>query len=193
LEAFLASTLVVAVGEIGDKTQLLALMLAARFKRPGPIVLGILAATLLNHGVAGLVGSWIRTAISPEVLRWTLGVSFLAIAAWALKPDTLEGESQPLSRYGVFAVTFAAFFLAEMGDKTQLATIALSARYPDLVAVVAGTTMGMLIADVPAVLIGEKASARISFKAVRYAAAALFAAMGIMALAGFQIFDRLAQ
>jgi putative Ca2+/H+ antiporter (TMEM165/GDT1 family) len=186
LEALLASTLVVAIGEIGDKTQLLALMLAARFRRPGAIVLGILAATLLNHSVAGLVGSWIRTAIRPDVLRWALGISFLLISAWALKPDELKAESQTLSKFGVFGVTFAAFFLAEIGDKTQLATIGLAARYPDLIAVVAGTTFGMLIADVPVVFLGEKASARIPFKAMRYVAAVLFAAMGIMALAGFQ-------
>jgi putative Ca2+/H+ antiporter (TMEM165/GDT1 family) len=120
MEAFLVSIVVVAIGEIGDKTQLLALLLAARFRRPVPIILGILAATLFNHALAGLLGGWIRNAVSPEALRWGLGISFLAIAAWAIKPDTLdEKESQPLGRYGVFAVTLAAFFLAEMGDKTQ--------------------------------------------------------------------------
>ena len=186
MEAFLVSLVVVAIGEIGDKTQLLALLLAARFKRPVPIILGILAATLVNHALAGLLGGWIRTAAGPEVLRWGLGLSFLAIAAWALKPDTLdEKEAQPLGRYGVFAITLGAFFLAEMGDKTQLATVALAARFDSLIAVVAGTTAGMLLADVPAVLLAEKASLKIPARTVRYVAAALFAAMGIAALAGF--------
>src|SRR4051794_16266638 len=187
MEAFLVSIVVVAIGEIGDKTQLLALLLAARFRRPAPIILGILAATLFNHALAGLLGGWIRNAVSPEALRWGLGISFLAIAAWAIKPDALdEKESQPLGRYGVFAVTLAAFFLAEMGDKTQLATVALAARFDNLVAVVAGTTAGMLLADVPAVLLAEKVSLRIPGKAIRTVAAALFAAMGIAALAGFK-------
>jgi putative Ca2+/H+ antiporter (TMEM165/GDT1 family) len=187
LEAFLASTLVVAIGEIGDKTQLLSLMLAARFRKPWPISLGILAATLLNHALAGLMGAWISAAIAPDVLRWCLGISFLLIAAWALKPDTLEQQSDNLGKYGVFAVTFIAFFIAEIGDKTQLATVALAARYTDLVAVIAGTTTGMLLADIPVVFLGEKAAARIPLKFVRYAAAALFAVMGIATLAGFSV------
>ncbi len=184
LEAFLVSTLVVAIGEIGDKTQLLALILAARFRRPVPIILGILVATLLNHALAGLLGGWIREAVSPEALRWGLGVSFLAIAAWALKPDKLDEEPAPTSQWGAFGVTLVAFFLAEIGDKTQLATVALAARFDSLVAVVAGTTAGMLLADVPAVFLAGRASTRIPFKAIRYVAAALFAAMGIAALAG---------
>jgi len=182
------STLVVAVGEIGDKTQLLALMLAARFRRPWPICAGILFATLLNHGLAGLLGGWVRSVMDPDVLRWALGISFLAIAAWAIKPDTLEEkDANPLSGYGVFAVTFVAFFLAEIGDKTQAATIALAARYDNLVAVIGGTTLGMLIADVPAVLLGGRASLKLPFKAIRYAAAALFAIIGIAILAGASI------
>jgi putative Ca2+/H+ antiporter (TMEM165/GDT1 family) len=188
LEAFFVSALIVAIGEIGDKTQLLALLLSARFRRPIPIILGILAATLVNHALAGLLGEWIRSAAGPDALRWGLGISFLAIAAWALVPDKLEEkEAQPLSRYGVFAVTLIAFFLAEIGDKTQLATVALAARFDSLIAVVAGTTAGMLIADVPAVFLANKAAVKIPFKAIRYIAAALFAAMGIAALAGFQI------
>lgn len=186
MKAFLVSTIVVTLGEIGDKTQLLALLLAARFRRPAPIIAGILVATLFNHALAGLVGNWIRSAIDPELLRWALGVSFLAIAAWALIPDRIEeNNSAPMSRYGVFAVTFIAFFLAEIGDKTQLATVALAARFDSLFAVVLGTTVGMLIADVPAVFLGGKASLKIPFKAIRYAAAALFAAIGIAVLAGF--------
>jgi len=185
LEAFLVSVAVVAVGEIGDKTQLLALLLAARFRRPIPIIAGILVATLFNHALAGLVGGWIRSAIDPSMLRWILGISFLAIAAWALVPDKLEEkESAPVGKYGVFAVTLVAFFLAEIGDKTQLATVALAARFDSLVAVVAGTTAGMLIADVPAVLLGGKASAKLPLRAIRYVAAALFAALGLAVLAG---------
>ena len=177
--------MVVAIGEIGDKTQLLALLLAARFRRPMPIVLGILCATLLNHSLAGLLGNWIRTEFSPDVLRWGLGVSFLAIALWALKPDTLEAHAGDIGKFGVFAVTFVAFFLAEIGDKTQIATVVLAARFDSLAAVVAGTTAGMLLADVPAVLFADRASGRIPFKAIRYVAAALFAAMGAAVLAGY--------
>jgi Ca2+/H+ antiporter, TMEM165/GDT1 family len=188
LDAFFVSTLVVAVGEIGDKTQLLALLLAARFRRPLPIVAGILAATLCNHALAGLLGVWIRTAVEPDILKWLLGVSFLAIAAWAVRADTLDGtEAQSISRYGVFAVTLISFFLAEIGDKTQLATVALAARFGDLVAVVAGTTAGMLLADVPAVILGVRAAAKIPVKAIRYVAAVLFAAMGIAVLAGVRV------
>jgi Ca2+/H+ antiporter, TMEM165/GDT1 family len=188
LEAFLVSTLVVAIGEIGDKTQLLALLLAARFRRPIPIIAGIFTATLFNHALAGVLGGWIRSAVDPELLRWVLGISFLAIAAWALIPDKIEDkESQPLGRYGVFAVTCVAFFLAEIGDKTQLATVALAARFANLLAVVAGTTAGMLLADVPAVLLGGKASLKIPLKAIRYIAAALFAAIGIAVLAGVRL------
>ena len=177
----------VAIGEIGDKTQLLALLLAARFRRPVPIILGILFATLLNHALAGLLGAWVREAIGPDVLRWGLGVSFLAIAAWALKPDTVDEEPRAIGKYGAFAVTFAAFFMAEIGDKTQIATIALAARFDSLVAVVAGTTVGMLLADVPAVFIADRASKKIPFAAIRYVAAALFAAMGVAVLAGFSL------
>ncbi len=184
MEALLVSTLVVAVGEIGDKTQLLALLLAARFRQPVPVILGILVATLLNHSLAGLAGGWIRDSVGPTTLRWALGLSFLAIAAWALKPDALDEAPVAPGRFGAFAVTFAAFFIAEIGDKTQLATVALAARFDSLPAVVAGTTLGMLLADVPAVLLAERALARIPFKTIRYVAAALFAAMGIAALAG---------
>ncbi len=184
MEAFFVSTLVVAIGEIGDKTQLLALLLAARFRKPLPIILGILVATLANHGLAGLLGTWVSANLAPEALRWGLGISFLAIAAWALKPDKIDEEPSTLGHYGVFMVTLVAFFLAEIGDKTQIATIALAAKYQALPAVVAGTTLGMMIADVPAVFIAQIASPKIPFKAIRYIAAALFAALGIAALAG---------
>jgi putative Ca2+/H+ antiporter (TMEM165/GDT1 family) len=183
MEAFLVSAGVVAVGEIGDKTQLLALMLAARFRRPLPIIAGILAATLVNHALAGILGNFVRTALAPDVLRWAVALSFFAVAIWALKPDTLaDTEPAPLSRWGVFGVTAGMFFVAEMGDKTQVATMVLAARFDSLVAVVLGTTVGMLLADVPAVLIGKSAAARIPMQAVRIAAAALFAALGVYAL-----------
>jgi putative Ca2+/H+ antiporter (TMEM165/GDT1 family) len=185
MDAFFVSTLVVAVGEIGDKTQLLALLLAARFRRPVPIILGIFFATVLNHGLAGLVGEFIRTALSPELLRWLLGLSFIAIAFWALIPDKLDSEPTSKSAYGVFALTFVTFFFAEIGDKTQLATVALAARYPDLIQVVAGTTLGMLIADIPAVILGEKAAPKLPLKLIRMVAAAIFAVLGVVVLMGF--------
>ena len=184
MDAFFVSTLVVAVGEIGDKTQLLALLLAARFRRPVPIILGIFFATILNHGLAGMLGEYIRSALSPELLRWLLGGSFIAIALWALKPDTLDGEPTTKSVYGVFALTFVTFFFAEIGDKTQLATVALAAKYPDLIQVVMGTTLGMLIADIPAVILGEKAAPKLPLKLIRIAAAIIFAALGVLVLVG---------
>jgi putative Ca2+/H+ antiporter (TMEM165/GDT1 family) len=151
-------------------------------------VFGILAATLFNHAIAGLFGNWVRGVVDPGVLRIVLGISFLAIALWALKPDTLDEEEKPqLSRFGVFAVTLVAFFLAEIGDKTQLATVALAARFDSLVAVVAGTTLGMLIADVPAVFLAEKLSMKVSLTVVRRIAAALFALMGVLTLAGITL------
>ncbi len=184
MEAFLVSTALVAVGEIGDKTQLLALLLAARFRRPLPIVLGILVATLANHALAGFAGNLARAALPPDALRWLVALSFLAVAAWALKPDALDDEPPPATRWGVFGVTVIAFFLAEMGDKTQVATVLLAAKYPSLLQVVLGTTLGMLVANVPVVLVGRAASKRIPFKAVRIAAAILFACLGIYALFG---------
>lgn len=183
MEPFLVSILVVAVGEIGDKTQLLALLLAARFRRPAPIVLGILVATLANHALAGWVGVWVRQMLPAMYLRWLLAASFLAVALWALKRDRLEGqEFGPKSRLGVFAVTVIAFFLAEIGDKTQIATVMLAAQFNNLVAVVAGTALGMLIADVPVVYLGRSAAARIPLRAVRVVAAALFAILAVVAL-----------
>lgn len=182
MEAFFVSALAVAIAEIGDKTQLLALLLAARFRRPVPIILGILAATLLNHALAGLVGAWIRSTLSPTTLQWILGISFLLIAAWTLRPDEIKKDTKERGHYGVFVVTCIAFFLAEIGDKTQLATVALAARYPSLIQVVAGTTFGMLIADVPAVLLGTVASPRFPFKLIRFIAAGIFALLGIAVL-----------
>jgi putative Ca2+/H+ antiporter (TMEM165/GDT1 family) len=159
-------------------------MLAARFRKPLPIIAGILAATLVNHALAGLVGNFVRAALAPEVLRWVVALSFFAVAIWALKPDTLDEEKEPApaSRWGIFGITAVMFFLAEMGDKTQVATMVLAARFDSLVAVVLGTTAGMLLADVPVVLIGKSAAARIPMRAVRIAAAVLFAALGVYAL-----------
>ena len=183
LEALLISTAVVAVGELGDKTQLLALILAARYNRPWPIIAGIVVATLVNHAIAGWVGNWVRGMVPPEILRWLLALSFFAVAAWALKPDKLDADDvPPTSHWGVFGVTVVAFFLAEMGDKTQIATVMLAARFESLAAVVAGTTLGMLLVNVPTVFIGRAAAEKIPFRAVRITAATLFAGLGLWVL-----------
>lgn len=184
MEALLISTGVVALAEIGDKTQLLAFILAAKFRKPVPIILGILVATLLNHAGAGALGAWITSLISAETLRWILGISFIAMAAWILVPDKFDEEDAKLARFGVFTTTLIAFFLAEMGDKTQIATVALAAQYQSIIAVVAGTTLGMMIANVPAVLLGDKAANRIPVKLVHGIAALIFAALGVMVLLG---------
>ena len=183
MEAFLVSTLLVAVGELGDKTQLLALLLAARFRRRLPIVLGILVATLANHTLAGALGAWLRNLIPPGWLHWLVAGSFLLMALWALKPDTIEDQRRhDAGPLGVFAVTATSFFMAEMGDKTQLATVALAAQFKNLFAVIAGTTLGMLIADVPVVWLGRAIAARISLRVARIVAAALFVALALVAL-----------
>ena len=185
MESLLVSTGVVALAEIGDKTQLLAFILAARFKKPLPIILGILAATLVNHGLAGALGAWITASISPQTLRWVLGLSFIGMAIWTLIPDKIEEEeTQIANRFGVFGATLITFFLAEMGDKTQIATVAMAAHYATPVLVVAGTTLGMLIADVPAVFVGDKLASRIPMRLVHSIAAAIFALMGIATLLG---------
>ena len=188
-EAFGVSTGVVALSEIGDKTQLLALLLAARFRgRAGAIVLGILVATLANHAAASAVGAWLQSQVPPNALRWALGLSFLAVATWTLKPDALDGDDRPPpSRLGVFGITAIAFFLAEMGDKTQIATVMLAAQYGALVPVTAGTTLGMMLANVPVVLLGERAMRRVPLVWVRRAAAAVFAVLGVLVLAGSEL------
>lgn len=185
MEAFLVSVVAIFVGEIGDKTQLLALLLAARFKRPVPIVIGILVATMSNHILAALLGSWVASHVAPDILRWALGISFLAIAAWTLKPDEMNESDLSQGKYGVFAITVASFFLAEVGDKTQIATMALAAKYHDIVMVVAGSTIGMMLADVPAVFLGKVAAPNFPFKWVRWGAAVIFTCLGIAVLAGF--------
>src|SRR5690554_1273807 len=175
MNAFLISTGIVALAEIGDKTQLLAFILAARFRKPVPIVLGILVATLANHAFAGALGTWLTALLSPQMLRWVLGLSFLAMAGWMLIPDEFDEDDAKLARFGVFGTTLVAFFLAEMGDKTQVATVALAAQYQAFVAVVAGTTLGMMIANVPAVLLGDRIAGRIPVRLVHSVAAAIFA------------------
>jgi putative Ca2+/H+ antiporter (TMEM165/GDT1 family) len=182
LEAFLMSTGIVALAEMGDKTQLLSLVLAARFRKPVPIIMGILVATLLNHAMAGFVGAWVNQWLGPVVMRWVLAVSFLVMAGWILIPDTLENDADAKQSGNVFVTTVVAFFLAEMGDKTQIATVALAAQYASLIAVVAGTTAGMMLANAPAVLLGEKVTKIVPMRTVHIAAAALFACLGLAAL-----------
>ena len=186
MQAFLVSTGVVALAEIGDKTQLLAFILAARFRRPWPIIAGIAVATLLNHGLAGALGAWITSVLDPSTLRWMLAVSFLGMALWVLIPDKIDDEDAPSAgRLGVFGATVVAFFLAEMGDKTQVATVALAANYASVLSVVMGTTLGMLIANVPAVLIARKFVERVPMNLVHGIAALIFLVLGILTLTGF--------
>jgi Ca2+/H+ antiporter, TMEM165/GDT1 family len=183
MEAFLLSTGLVALAEMGDKTQLLSLVLAARFRKPWPIAAGILVATLANHALAGALGSWITTLLGPQVLRWVLGLSFIAMAGWMLIPDKLDDEEAARApRFGVFGATLIAFFLAEMGDKTQVATVALAAQYQQWFAVVAGTTLGMMLANVPVVWFGERITRRVPIAAVHKVAAVIFLALGVWAL-----------
>lgn len=185
MESLLVSCGVVALAEIGDKTQLLAFILAARFKKPAPIILGILAATIANHGLAGAVGAWITSTVSPDILRWILSISFIGMAIWMMIPDKIEEEETHIARkFGVFSATLITFFLAEMGDKTQIATVALAAHYAAPMLVVFGTTLGMLIADVPAVFIGDKFANKIPMRLVHSIAAAIFAILGVATLIG---------
>ena len=185
MEAFLVSTGIVALAEIGDKTQLLALVLAARFRKPLPIILGILVATLANHAMAGAFGAWLAAQVGPSAMRWILGLSFIAMAAWIMVPDKYEEQAESTSRFGVFGTTLLAFFLVEMGDKTQIATVALAAKYSSLVGVVAGTTFGMMIANVPAVLLGDVAARKLPMRLVHGIAAAIFVILGVSVLLGF--------
>ena len=184
MDALFVSTLAVAIAEIGDKTQLLALVLAARYRKPWPIIAGILAATVLNHAMAAWLGSLVSGWISPEVLRWGVVVSFAAVAAWALVPDKLDEDEVKPPRFGAFVATLFAFFIVEMGDKTQVATVVLAAQYSPLWQVIAGTTLGMAIANVPVVLLGSRFAAKLPLKAARYAAAALFAGLALWVAVG---------
>ena len=181
MEALLTSAVVVALAEMGDKTQLLSFVLAAKLKQKVPIVLGILVATLANHFLAGYVGVWLASLVSKQTLKWIVAFSFFVFAVWALKPDKLE-ENHKLRGAGVFLTTLIAFFLVEMGDKTQLATVALAARYDSLVEVVLGTTLGMMLANIPAVWMGEALASRVNMKVMHRVAAGLFVLLGILAL-----------
>ena len=186
MEAFLVSTGIVALAEMGDKTQLLALILAVRFRKPWPIVLGILVATLANHAMAGALGSWVTTVLGPDVLRWVLGGSFIAMAVWMLIPDKIdEGDTPTAPRFGVFGTTVVAFFLAEMGDKTQIATVMLAAQYSAYFWVVAGTTLGMMLANAPVVWLGERVTRLVPIRIVHVVSALIFLALGVVALVGW--------
>lgn len=182
MEAFLVSTGIVALAEIGDKTQLLSFVLAARFRRPWPIVIAILVATLVNHALAGAAGAWVVRMLGPVWVKWVLGLSFLAMAAWMLVPDRLEDDGVAQSHYGVFGTTLVSFFLAEMGDKTQIATVALAAKYASFGAVVAGTTLGMMLANVPAVFCGERIARALPVRTVHAVPAVVFAVLGLLVL-----------
>ena len=186
MEAFLVSTGIVSLAEMGDKTQLLALILAARFRKPWPIVLGILVATLANHALAGALGAWVTTWLAPLGLRWVLGGSFVAMAIWMLIPDQItETDAGSAPRFGVFGTTAVAFFLAEMGDKTQIATIMLAAQYHAYLWVVAGTTLGMMLANAPVVWLGERMTQRVPIRLVHVVSALIFLALGLAALLGW--------
>ena len=183
MQAFLLSTGIVALAEMGDKTQLLALVLAVRFKKPWPIVWGILVATVLNHAMAGALGASVTTQISPQTLRYILGASFIAMAVWMLVPDKLDDEADSKKpRFGVFGTTVVLFFLAEMGDKTQIATVMLAARFDAYLPVVAGTTLGMMLANAPVVWLGERMTRLVPLRVVHLVSAAIFLGLGLWAL-----------
>jgi putative Ca2+/H+ antiporter (TMEM165/GDT1 family) len=184
IEAFFVSTGIVALGEVGDKTQLLALLLAARFRRPWPIVWGVLVATVANHAMAGAIGGWVAAQMGPVALRWAIGVSFLAMAVWMLVPDQIDADevAGTPTRFGVFGTTVIAFFVAEMGDKTQIATIALAARFTDLWAVVIGTTLGMMLSNVPAVFVGERVARAVPMPLLHAVSALIFVVLGVLTL-----------
>jgi len=186
MEAFLVATGIVALAEMGDKTQLLALVLAARFRKPWPIVLGIFTATIVNHALAGAVGAWVTQWLGATALRWVLGASFIAMAVWMLIPDKLdEDDTGKTTRFGVFGATVVAFFLAEMGDKTQIATVMLAARFVhDYFGVVAGTTLGMMLANAPVVFLGERIMRRVPVKLVHGISAAIFLVLGVVMILG---------
>ena len=185
VEAFLVSTMIVGLAEIGDKTQILSLMLAARFLRPLPIIFGILCATMANHAAAGLAGSYFGDLLKGPALRWILGLSFLCVALWALFPDKYDGNNKAVGRWGAFVSTLVAFFLAEIGDKTQIATVGLAARFEQFYPVVLGTTLGMMLANIPAVLIGDRIADKLPIRAIRFTAALAFIVLGVLSLSPF--------
>ncbi|MDM1280794.1 TMEM165/GDT1 family protein [Acinetobacter indicus] len=188
---FLISTAIVALAEMGDKTQLLALLLAARFRKPLPILLAILAATLINHGLSAALGQWITTILSPEILRWILALGFIGMAIWMLIPDQLDDENESINKwqkYGVFGATFILFFLAEIGDKTQIATVALAARFDSIFWVMIGTTLGMMIANAPAVFIGNKMAEKLPVSLIHKIGALIFLIIGISTLLQYYFF-----
>jgi Ca2+/H+ antiporter, TMEM165/GDT1 family len=187
VETFLVSTIVVGLAEIGDKTQILSLMLAARFHRPVPILFGILFATLANHAAAGLAGDLFASLLAGPWMRWILGLSFLSVAVWALFPDKFEGDVKTVSRRGAFLSTLIAFFFAEIGDKTQIATIGLAARFEVFYPVVAGTTLGMMLANIPAVILGDRLANKLPVRAIRLAAALVFGLLGVLTLSGMRL------
>jgi Ca2+/H+ antiporter, TMEM165/GDT1 family len=182
MEAFLISLTTITVAEIGDRTQLLSLVLAARYRQPLPIIAGILCATLANHAAAGFVGVWFGSLLKPRMIEMSVGASMIAMALWTLKPDTLDESAKSTGAMGAFLATLTSFFIAEIGDKTQIATIALAAGYPSLVAVVSGTTVGMLLANVPVVILGKAFADRLPLKTIHYVAAALFVILGAIFL-----------
>lgn len=184
MEALLVSIGIVALAEIGDKTQLLTLVLAARYKKPWPIVAGIFVATIVNHGIAGAVGAWLTRAIGVDAMRWILGLSFIAMAGWMLIPDRLDDDGTGSRRLGgVFLTTTVLFFLVEIGDKTQIATVALAARFESLAGVVMGTTIGMIVANAPVAFFGDALAKRLPVRAVHVVAALVFVALGVGVLA----------
>lgn len=188
---FLISTAIVALAEMGDKTQLLALLLAARFRKPLPILLAILAATLINHGLSAALGQWITTILSPEILRWILALGFIGMAIWMLIPDQLDDENESINKwqkYGVFGATFILFFLAEIGDKTQIATVALAARFDSVLWVIMGTTVGMMIANAPAVFIGNKMAEKLPVSLIHKIGALIFLIIGVSTLLQYYFF-----
>ncbi|AXY58164.1 TMEM165/GDT1 family protein [Acinetobacter chinensis] len=191
MHEFLISTAIVALAEMGDKTQLLALLLAARFRKPVPILIAILLATLINHGLSAALGQFITTLLSPEVMMWILSLGFIAMAVWMLIPDQLDDETDSINRwqkFGVFGATFILFFLAEIGDKTQIATVALAARFDSLWWVMAGTTVGMMLANAPAVFIGNKMADRLPVSLIHKVGAAIFLIIGISTLVQHYLF-----
>jgi Ca2+/H+ antiporter, TMEM165/GDT1 family len=187
VETFLVSTMVVGLAEIGDRSQILSLMLAARFQRPMPILFGILFATLANHAAAGFAGTLCGALLAGSWMRWILGLSFLSVAVWALRPDKFERDVKTISRRGAFISTLIAFFFAEIGDKTQIATVGLAARFEVFYPVAAGTTLGMMLANIPAVVLGDRLAGELPVGAIRIAAAAVFGLLGLLTLGGVRL------